>query len=262
MTAMNIIVQARAKAAFLITDTASYGRDGTIAEFRSKAVPVSIGGRRIGAIAATGMGGQDYFVFHALRRLKPQSLLELLSNWPRVFREIEQEMVGRGHEEQGGTGHMSMVIAAYDHDAKQPVGYAISNDNMIFPAQSYRPYSLQPVERYLTRFVGAPFPPSSDICDSRQWIPERDAIRLIEAQRADLFGLPGNQFYAVGGQAVLVRVDANGVHRQVLTVWPDRVGRKINPAAQLTWRDRLIDRSGLHLAERVRTRRRSVTLDA
>ena len=123
---------------------------------------------------------------------------------------------------------MSAVVAVFDGERGEASGYAISNDTFLFPPGKAVPYRLQPVLKYLTRYRGQPFPRGADMCDPGRWDPHRDAAALIEAQRADDFGLEGSTFVGVGGRAILTTVSAAGVEHQVVTAWGDRAGRQID----------------------------------
>ncbi|MBT2133947.1 hypothetical protein KK137_06335 [Croceibacterium sp. LX-88] len=226
MTAMNLIVQARARAAFLLTDTASiWSRSGKVAHFGSKVIPVYIDGRAVAAVAVSGrLEPSD--LAERMDEISPQSLSGFLEEFPEVFRATERAL-----KKRDAAGSMAAVIAAFDHERSRPIGYRIANDNLLFPP-GYRPYELKQTSRHLTEFN----PDNvtllqSDFCDPRHWEPDRDAEKLIEAQRRDPDILHGR--HSIGGEAVLTRVDASGVCSKVLKAWPDRVGRRINPEASV-----------------------------
>lgn len=216
--------------AYLLTDTGVYGPDGRIAEFRRKPIEFSIGGQPCVAVATAGPSLAGEFLQPYGATLRPATIHEFLSAFPQVFRDVEQKLAARGVKRG-----FSAVLAIYAHERRRPVGYGMSSVLNFFPQL----YALQPIRKHLTEYAGEPFPRGTDVCDPRQWNPDMDARALIEAQRADLYGEPGAQFYAVGGQAILTRVDAEGIRHQVLQTWPDRIGRKIDPARKVGWRDRL-----------------------
>jgi len=224
---MNIIVQAKAAAAYLLTDTAGYAEGGTVVQFRPKVLALDIGSGSFAAVATTGMPSQSYLRQRLLNH-RANRVEDLLRALPAMFRDIERDLRGDGVPEACGTAHMSAVVAVFDSERGVASGYAISNDFSLFPPGKAVPYRLQPVLKYLTRYRGQPFPRGTDMCDPRRWNPQRDAVALIEAQRADDFGLEGNTYGGVGGRAILSTVSATGVEHQVITAWADRIGQKID----------------------------------
>lgn len=220
---MNLIVQPRSGAAYLLTDTATYGPDGKVGYFRSKVLALSVSGRVSAALAVSGAGGAISLYEAHFRTLHAEDAESLLSAVPRIFREVKATLEARGVAD-----NIYAVVALFDHFTGQPSGYVIGSDNSLFPMGLYRSGTLQPVRKYLTRYAGRPIPPDRDICDPRQWNPKIEGAALIEAQRDDLFGLPPTTFAAVGGQAILTRVSAEGIDQQILCAWPDRRGEEID----------------------------------
>ena len=227
MTAMNIIVQAKAGTAYLLTDTAAYTPDGVVRTFHPKVLTLAIGSKSFAAIATTGMSAQPAWRCR-LADQRAESVEDVLRALPEAFRDVECELKASGAAEDCGTGHMSAVVAVFDGERREASGYAISNDTFLFPPGKAVPYRLQPVLKYLTRYRGQPFPRGTDMCDPRRWDPRRDAAALIQAQRADEFGLEGGTFVGVGGRAILTTVSAAGVEHQVVTAWGDCAGRQID----------------------------------
>lgn len=234
MTALNLVVQPRAGAAFLLTDTGVYGPDGRIAAFQRKTVEFSIGGRPSAVIATTGPSLAGVFLESYASTLRPATVHELLTAFPQVFREIEQKLAARGVKKG-----FSALLAIYDHERRRPVGYGMSSCPNWLPNSAI--YSLQPVKKYLTDCARLPFDWETDVCDPRQWKPRSDGLVLLDAQRSDPFERSdGNGgYHGVGGEAILTRVDADGVHHEVLKTWPDRIGRRIDPHRKAGWRERL-----------------------
>ncbi|WP_267394987.1 MULTISPECIES: hypothetical protein [unclassified Sphingomonas] len=231
MTAMNLIVQPRAGGAYLLTDTACYRQDGKVVDFRSKVLAVVAQRRFSVAIATTGMAMQQDHLRRHLAGTRAITAAAFFASYPAIFRHVEAELIDAGVPERCGSGHMSAVLALYDHETDTVSGYGISNDRSLFTtapmAKPYQPYSLQPLRKYLTRYAGTPILPGTDMSDPQQWSPSRDSAALIEAQRADDFGLAPNTYPAVGGQAVLTTVDASGVRQRTVVAWADRLGRPI-----------------------------------
>ena len=91
MTAMNIIVQAKAGAAYLLTDTTAYTPDGVVRAFHPKVLTLAIGAKSFAAIATTGMSAQPAW----RRRLADQwtnSVDDVLRALPGAFRDVECEL--------------------------------------------------------------------------------------------------------------------------------------------------------------------------
>lgn len=232
MTAMNIVVQSRVASAFLLTDTARYREDGSIERFAPKVFAVECKGRYSAAIATTGMISRDYWL-RAIPSINAQDAESFLRAIPTVFRSLEAAMVADRLPEACGSSHLSAVVAIFDHDTQHAEGYAISNDRSLFQTgpgeKPYHPFELCPVRKYLTRFAGRPFASNVDVCDPDQWDPESESASLIEAQRVDHFDFGGCSHAAVGGQAMLTRIDAQGVRQSIIKAWGDRRGATIDP---------------------------------
>lgn len=232
---MNIVVQSRAGSAFLLTDTARYREDGSVERFAPKVFAVEYKGRYSAAIATTGMISRDYWL-RVIPSINAQNAESFLSAIPTVFRSLEAAMVADRIPEACGSSHLSAVVAIFDHDMQHAEGYAISNDKSLFQTgpgeKPYHPFELCPVRKYLTRFAGRPFASNVDVCDPDQWDPQSQSALLIEAQRADHFDFGGGSHAAVGGQAILTRIDAQGVRQSIIKAWGDRRGVPIDSSSR------------------------------
>ena len=232
MTAMNLIVQAKARAAFLLTDTVVIRkRDGIVAGFTSKVIPVVIDRRTVAAVAVCGRLEVD---FMKRQMGRARSLSDFLDRFPDMFRAAERAIVA---QREGGS--MAAVVAAFDASRGIPLGFGIANDNALF-APGHRPYDLKPLAQHITEFdPDNTTLRQTNFRDPEQWNPERDALTLIEAQRCDPM-LDAPERYCIGGKAVLTCVDARGVSHVTLKRWPDRIGHLIDPygpARPPGWRD-------------------------
>lgn len=223
MTAMNLVVQEAAKAAFLLTDTASIRPEtGQVICFEPKVTAVQIGDAAFAAVTSTGR----MFARHLqpfLREIRASSLADFARAIPEAFRAAELLSI-----DEGGSGSMAAAIAAYDAKRGRAHGFVIGNDRTLF-STLYTPYRAVPATKHFTDFVPDydQIADKVDFCDPLQWHPSEDGIALLEAQRADPFPFG----YGVGGEAVLTRVSAEGISHKTLKAWPDRVGCKIDPAA-------------------------------
>lgn len=238
MTAMNLIVQERAKAAFLLTDTAYYRfKDGAVMYFGPKVTGLMIGEGAYAAIATSGTMFSSH-IGPQLGALRAGSLREVLASMPDVFKAAEA-----ASKAEGGKGAMAAAVAVFDPDRCRAGGFIIGNGQGGFP-QAGAPYRLISTKKHLTEMGEQhdEFLCQTDFCDPASWSPERDGAALMDAQRTDLFDLgPGVRAPAVGGQAILTRVDKSGISHTTLKTWPDRVGRPINLGSgdRLAWRHRL-----------------------
>lgn len=222
MTAMNLIVQPKARAVYLLTDTAVIRkRDGALVDFIAKVVPVRAAGQVVAAIAVSGRLEVE-FLKAEMAKVGPSSVQDFLDRFPDVFRRTEAAIMAKA---EGGS--MAAVVAAFDHSRSLPLGFGIANDNSLF-APSHRPYELKRLAQHITEFSPENVQlRQTDFRDPAVWSPERDGLALIEAQRLDL-GFAGER-YSIGGKAVLTRLDASGITSKVLKEWPDRIGRPIDP---------------------------------
>ena len=238
MTAMNLIVQQRAKAAFILSDTAATdNNDGRVISFIPKVIGLTVGIDAFVAVGTTGSLSVPYLTPH-LREIRAATLPDFLEAVPQAFRAAERDVVA-----DGGQGSVAAVLAVFDRRAERATGYVMGNDHRLFPP-SCRPYQLNRAKKHLTDLDPARHLEliQADHCNPALWRPEKDGAALLQAQRSDPFefaaGVHGS---GIGGEAVLTRVDANGISHVTLKAWPDRAGRPIDVsvADKMGWRDRL-----------------------
>jgi hypothetical protein len=221
VTAANLIVCERA--AYLLTDSATYRSDGTIIDLQSKVVTAPE--LRI-AIASAGevwdtkddlirewigwAGSADKAVgeFPTLVALLNDDLKDYYrrhgtpmrpaSEWPpqHVFR---------------------LVVAIWSAERRQPEGYAICSRGWLPQGPTLR--FIQPPEDGGLDFYSPDFD------------PERDGLALLEAQRRFVDAYGG---HIVGGTAQLTTVTEASVSTVTLKQWPDEIGRPITPACMET----------------------------
>ena len=222
MTAMNLIVQERAKSAFLLTDTGYFNRvTGAIEAFGPKVHGIAIGGGAYAAIATSG----SIFTGHIRRplsRICASTLEDFLVAMPGVFRAAEA-----ASRAEGGCGSSAAAIVAFDPKSGRALGWGIRNDTQLFRAT---PYTLVPTRKSLTAFdeVRHFRLAETDFCDPRQWNPITQGVELVEAQRQDIDMMVGGGASVVGGEAVLTCVTREGISHVTLKSWPDRVGKRID----------------------------------
>lgn len=241
MTALNLIVQQRAQAAYLLTDTACYSF-GTVVGFTNKVIAFDFGPEGCAAMAVSGIAHNEHF----LARISPvpQSLGSFLAELPDIFRDVERALEAAGKPAKVGTRNIAVALAVFDRHQARATGYAISNNTVSLP-RTYGPYRLHRMPKpLLTPCERDPIPEGTDISDPRQWDVEREAGPLIEAQRAEPFPDRDQPYIGIGGQAILTRVSAAGIEQRLIRTWPDRIGSRIKlaPDDQLDLADRLMVR--------------------
>lgn len=235
MTAMNLIVQSDTKAAYLLTDTARYSPDGTVTGFASKVFVAYLRDGSHAAFATSGMVAQDRWLRH-LQRGPLDTIENLLRSVPAAFRAIEAELISEGVPARCKDDSLNAIIALHDAASNAVRGYGISNNRRTFQTRpGNAPYGLRtlaPMRLHLTQYVGRPIPDNADPCRGRTWRAETGAAALVEAQRADCFGLEPETFIGVGGQAVLTKVSAAGVSQTMVAAWGDCRGRRIQTGGE------------------------------
>ena len=224
MTAMNLIVQDRARAAFLITDTAGFDGQGNIISFQPKVIGLRLADG-FAAISTSGTWRVNSLILSGLKRLRPRKIEELVAGLPGLVIDADYQI---RHVHRDEKTSIAAVIATYAEATDRSQGFIIGNDNAVFELGKYRPFTLQPARKHLTRYAGEPIGHDIDVTRPMHWNPERDGAALLKAQRLDLSGQPGSEYAVIGGQGLLTSVSAAGIEHTVIKVWPDSVGRPID----------------------------------
>jgi hypothetical protein len=234
VTALNIIRQDGGAATYLLTDTAQFRPNGTIDKFARKVHPVRVGGRVRGAFAVTGSSAFAPLLRAELRRLQARTVEALLASVPAAFSEASTKLdalaVLWGWEPCGA----AVAIAMFDPEDGRATAHLIADEGTVrslFFRSGFEPFALEPVRRVLSCYGRSPFRATVDVCDPLEWNPARDAAALIQAQRVEGTIVDGCERSVVGGDAVVTRIDASGVHSQVVLRWPDRVGEMVDVRA-------------------------------
>jgi len=213
MTAMNLVVQEKVGATYLLTDTAVYNSaDGSIHSFWPKVTGVAIGEDGYAAVATSGGMFFNHIQPH-IAEMKAPTLREFIDAFPAAFRAGE-----RASRSEGGKGPMAAVVAVCNRRTGKAAGYGIANGTVLWGGR-YRPYTMMQMSRHLTDFNPDHYPHlvHTEFCDPGCWNPERDGVALMEAQRADPFDFG----IGIGGQAILTRVDQSGITHKVIRAWGD-----------------------------------------
>lgn len=225
MTAMNLFRQR--DAAYILNDTAWYDDDGTVRRFGPKTFTIE-GFRMIAAI--TGTGGMD--------------LQDLAERWLRIFARTQDEMLGhlpgvlRDHKAAcdarwpGDRHEFGVGVALWSWARRRPEAYRCDT-HAGWMGQAYEPYSLAQVlwclhgGNDLENLLGRP----AEVEDPVSFDVRVDGLTVIEAQRRrTVKSFPDSTpIHCIGGQAVLAIVDEHGIRDEVLTTWPDELGKPIVP---------------------------------
>lgn len=216
MTAMNAF--ARSTGAYLIADTARYRHDGTVVGFAEKVVTDARLRMMIGCCGRVGHYAEDRIE----RWLAAQP--DQLTAFARLSA-LLCELADDAGEHDAATGPIPdgirLTVAWWaDREARGRCAIMASNDALAGGAQ---PFAL--------RDVGTMFMPALGDCNpwpGHSFDPEAEGLALAEHQRAVDFAAGHTH---VGGQAILYRVDANGITSRELCRWPDRIGRPIKVTA-------------------------------
>lgn len=206
MTAMNAVL--KTDRVVILTDGASYDREGVLHEVSSKCVEVP--GLRV-ALAVSG----------AILVRK-----DMLARLPTRFKDIDD--IARNGEsffhayyaercemlEEAGNPGMSIVIAGWSPMADMPVLVSFYH----YGAESW--FAVCPNSVWGPKTAGLP------PIDPVTFDPRTDGLRLVQAQRWDT-----EAGFIVGGHIQLTEVTRSGISHEILHRWPeDRVGEKIDPA--------------------------------
>jgi hypothetical protein len=228
MTAANLVVAERA--AYLLTDSATYATDGAVLDLRPKVIASPE--LRI-AIAGNGeTWDTKEFITRCWMGLQPSSdgAIAALPQLVGILK-ADLEAYYRRHQtpmrpaSEWPPPHVFHLFATvWSQERQRPEGYAISSRGAAFYPHSA---VLSGCVYQMKRHIQPPFAgPLSQDPYSEQFDPERDGLALIEAQRR---WVDADGRHIVGGTAQLTTVSEVGVTTTVLREWPDEIGRRIEP---------------------------------
>ena len=233
MTAINCVVQE--DAAYLFTDTAKYSADGIVLGFGPKTLECYFGPSIVYAPpckAVFAFSGVDVLPIATalLPRFGVTDMRSLFAIVPDFFYALDHAVKSLPADRLAGhPASLSMLFAGYDDLSRKPFAFAMGNEDSIFDTL-IPPFTPTPIEEYVQWCDEELFPGRTvKYSDGTSFDPIEDGRTILEKQRFDLFGEAPNQFYGVGGQGILTKIDANGVNCRILTNWDDRVGERIKP---------------------------------
>ena len=225
MTACNLIVADRA--AYLLTDMATYRADGIVTALKTKVVAHPSLGLAMTATGPAWDSSQDlmkswmgelHSADHASETL-PRLVAMLEADRCADFQRRGLALDDRAWPPQGV---FRIVVALWSESRRRAEGYQFCTDPQFRP-QGRVDLTLQPFPRNgrLDHYLSPSF-------DAAAFDPERDGLEMLETQRRD-YTDPFRGYHTVGGTAQLTIVDESGVISRPLRQWPDEIGRRIEP---------------------------------
>jgi hypothetical protein len=240
MTAINCYADPKGDAAYMITDAATYflrGADaGIVKHFGDKAVvsprlKVALAG--CGESASIDLIGEQFRCF--------TSFDDVISGLPSRLRALAEdgEFTRDFESPDDSVNHWRIYLAGWSDERRRPEIYSVQSRR---PSEGDgakdEPFTMVGRQRILVQpghhdlFAGLQ---AMGFVKGGQVIVEPYPVefltKLINWQRQNcLFKDVGQGHYAIGGQAVVTRIDAKGVTQTVVQRWNDRVGELIDPA--------------------------------
>lgn len=230
MTAINLAVQAKARAAYIISDCAVTAPDGTLIRSSSK---VLHGLRFPWAFGMTGSVTPEA-MFEEVAKAQPLNAKQLVKRLPDCMR---RAVAGTIKARACAPAEVLLQVtgAMWDPKAKRIEGFFLTSHDGTLKGQEVEPYVW-----YETSWLAASGHPDGlrgylgrdvDLTDPESFNPEIDGLALIEAQRRH--GVesvqPGVEpgHCRIGAEAHLHVISRRGVTIYQLTEWPDLVGQRL-----------------------------------
>lgn len=226
MTA-NTIVRQHDRIYFL-SDAAVYDQDGVIREFRDKVIQVPA---VPAAIMTRGPLENTMFLSMAIEAFSESitSLDDLLAGIP----ELVRISTDRWHRTP-----VQVTLAGYSTERQRLEAYVMTTnaDPYWIGKQAAGQQEIKPYEWIVAPdMMGAPAPSADALTavgifkpfTAAQFNPWNHGLAIIEAQRLHRHTQKGH--HLVGGYAQLTTITREGVTREVLREWPDRIGHRIDP---------------------------------
>ncbi|MFD1950680.1 hypothetical protein ACFSGX_07860 [Sphingomonas arantia] len=232
MTALNMMIQRRARAGYIISDGATTAPDGTLLGNSPKIIMSA--GRFPWAAGVTG-SVPPASIHAELGKANPVSLKQLLCRLPGAMRSAIQR-TARDTSKDPADLDLALVGVAWDFDAKAPSGFIIqSRAGIITP-------DAEPFVWYETDWnlaggeigsdAAAQLGRACDLTDPKSFDPERDGLALIERQRRAAItpttpGFDTSCRHRIGGDIDMTVVTRTGVQVWCIHKFPDVVGEPI-----------------------------------
>lgn len=231
MTAINMMVQPKARAGFIVSDGAHTLPDGTVCELSPKVVSGT--GRFPWAMGITG-NVHPVTLTYALAALNPLNLKQLTKRLPEAMRNAMRQTAEKH------TMPLSDVLCgvrgvAWDYARKRPIGFVVVSDpEALLPGATA--FAWYETAWNVTATPGAASPADIlgrdvDLTDPASFEPEADGLALITAQRerGAIDAMPGLEagHCRIGGEVDLTEVTKHGVRVWQIHDFGDRVGGRI-----------------------------------
>lgn len=223
----SVAIVKQADAIHLITDAATYDRDGILTGICSKVLLLP---EVPAAIAVRGNGQALTHIMSALH-LRPllfsfdsviAALPVLTSMAKRVALETRYEFPD-----------FELLLVGWSAKRDRPeTWYIATKTNVVKGFEAYRAYKIPD-----DLIVGPLIDKATFIwfhSSDRRSFPD-DAVRIINSQRLYKGSLHGPNTYeghGVGGFAQLTTIDPSGLSSHVIHQWPDKIGERIDPTAE------------------------------
>lgn len=237
MTAVNMMIQAKARAGFIISDTAVTSPEGRLIESCPK-VLYGIG-RFPWAMGITG-DVHPKIMLQAIGAFNPLSYKQLVKTLPLALHDaIQRQAEGQGFEPDYFS--VTLTGAAWDFVKKRPVGFIVTSKEG-FSHAGIDPFMFYETSSSLT---GGEIPYVQSIAgedggivvDHTRFDPERDGLQLIDIQRRAPL-VPRNSGcsdypHRIGCEVLLTKVTKRGVVNWMLHDYGDTLGEFIDPARDM-----------------------------
>lgn len=226
MSVCNLIVQP--DAAYLVTDSGYFDSEGRLLVLMPKSIILPNVPVALGAVGSSGLVLAEAFLAVPERFGAGGFTLDRFRD---LIREIYQT---RGYDQRAQ--FTRWVAAYYSTHHRRACGYVFStNPDDGGPEEAawkwhpvrtmVQPY-VQPVEVWGTETKVA-------VTDPKQFLPQRDSMKFVHAQRQHL-AWPNGNYCGVAGEIRLTKVSRKGVQEWKLHDYPDEVGSFIRPSVRLS----------------------------
>lgn len=232
MTAMSLIVQAKRRAAYLISDCAWTDTAGRLTHVEGKIIqmarfPAAIGVQ--GNVSLPALGAE-------IHRIDPRNIARLVQILPDCLRRAIAATYEIHPGTPAGTVTAMIRVAAWSARLAKPVGYVLTSDPALAAAMGGAEWTVHGATSSLSA-ADCPtglFPTLTACEDPTQFDPMEQAFDLVAHERRtpQLVMSPGadvSAAYRIGGAAQVTEVTRRGVKVWGVGSFPDVVGLPIDP---------------------------------
>lgn len=232
MTAMSLIVQAKRRAAYLISDCAWTDTAGRLTHVGGKIIqmarfPAAIGVQ--GNVSLPALGAE-------IHQADPRNVARLVQILPDCLRRAIAATYEIHAETPAGTVTGMLKVAAWSARQAKPVGFILTSDSALAAAMGGTECTVHGATSSLSaaECPTALFPTLTACEDPTQFDPMEQAFDLVAHERRtpQLVMSPGadaSAAYRIGGAAQLTEVTRRGVKVWGCGSFPDAIGQWITP---------------------------------